>query len=366
MNKNTNLTITNTQYIFIIHGAQMGVGVLQIPRELAEKAGMNGWLSLISGWIFSIAASILIIQVMKKHPKLTLLDLLEFYFGKWVGKGFGLIFFSYFLFLTFVVIQKTILYIQVWIIPRTAEYIMMGLIALPIFIIVRNGIQIVGRYAEFIFFIAIGIILLYIFPLKQSFHLEHLYPLFQDINTPLAHTFSTAISFLGFEITFLLYPFLENKSDATKGIILANSITLAILLYITLACFLFFSPDEITQFNEPPLSMLKVIEFRFLERVEIIYLALYLYIVSTTWMPYVFSATYCLYWVDGKQQFQTHLLSILFVFIIIFYFSPSTLYQNNFLQSLCSKLGVIFAYIFPFCLWVYSYIDNWMRRRILK
>ncbi|MEH7072318.1 GerAB/ArcD/ProY family transporter, partial [Priestia megaterium] len=47
------------QYIFLIHGIQVGAGVLQLPRIMAEKVGMNGWIPLICGWLLSSAASLI-------------------------------------------------------------------------------------------------------------------------------------------------------------------------------------------------------------------------------------------------------------------------------------------------------------------
>ncbi|MGR5965169.1 GerAB/ArcD/ProY family transporter [Bacillus cereus] len=35
-----------SQFIFIIHSAQVGTGILFLPRTLAEKTGTDGWLVL--------------------------------------------------------------------------------------------------------------------------------------------------------------------------------------------------------------------------------------------------------------------------------------------------------------------------------
>ncbi|PGC56835.1 hypothetical protein COM24_06775 [Bacillus toyonensis] len=97
MNKNDLDQISFSQYIFIITGAQIGIGLLQLPRLLAEKAGMNGWVSLFSAWIFSTISSLIIIQIMKITNK-TLFQLLCTYTGKWIGKIFMLFTFLYFSF----------------------------------------------------------------------------------------------------------------------------------------------------------------------------------------------------------------------------------------------------------------------------
>lgn len=45
--KNIEHKITLMQYILLIHGIQMGIGILTLPRELAEKSGTDGWIAII-------------------------------------------------------------------------------------------------------------------------------------------------------------------------------------------------------------------------------------------------------------------------------------------------------------------------------
>ena len=44
------------QYIFLIHGVQAAIGLLTLPRELAEIAGTDGWISIIIGYFLSTAS----------------------------------------------------------------------------------------------------------------------------------------------------------------------------------------------------------------------------------------------------------------------------------------------------------------------
>ncbi|MGV3137392.1 GerAB/ArcD/ProY family transporter [Brevibacillus agri] len=78
--------LTVFQYIYLIHGAQVGIGVLSMPRELAEVAGTDGWLSILIGWFAAMAVSLVIIGIMKRYPGKTIVDLLPLFLGKWLGK----------------------------------------------------------------------------------------------------------------------------------------------------------------------------------------------------------------------------------------------------------------------------------------
>ncbi|OUB06008.1 hypothetical protein BK709_15585 [Bacillus thuringiensis serovar shandongiensis] len=134
--------------------------------------------------------------------------------------------------------------------------------------------------------------------LFQPFWL-HFLPLFKTSWEPI-------FSFIGFEISFFLYLFLQKKQYATQGIIIANTLTFLFYLFTIVICFLYFSPDAITEFNQPVLNLLKVIEFSFLERFDMILLAIYLIVVSTTWIPYVYVAVFCSSQLIGKPNHTLH------------------------------------------------------------
>ena len=54
--------ITLMQYIVLINGMQVGTGVLSLPRVLAEKAGTDGWIAILIGWIFSTISGVFICE----------------------------------------------------------------------------------------------------------------------------------------------------------------------------------------------------------------------------------------------------------------------------------------------------------------
>ncbi|ALL11834.1 spore gernimation protein [Bacillus thuringiensis] len=344
------------QYIFIITGAQLGIGLLQLPRILAKGAGMDGWISLVTSWSLSTLSSLIIIQIMKITDK-TLFQILVSYLGRWIGNFLILFIFLYFSFFSFLIVQRSITFIKMWLIPETADYILMLLFSISIYIIVQDGISTIGRYAKLIFPINIGLLFFYGLALKEHHNWQHLLPLFNNVSFALRNTPSVLETFLGFEVAFFIYPNLKKKQFASLGIIIANTITLAVCLVITLSCFLFFSPDEILQYNEPTLSMLKVLEFPFWEHVELYFFALFIFVLSTTWMPHIYCAIHSINNLLPKVNTSRQLCLLLFSFTTIMYFSPSTMDPNNMLQKISLYVGIFISYFCPLFLWVY--IKGW-------
>lgn len=288
--------ITLFQYILTISGVQVGFGVLTLPREVAQGANTDGWMSIIIGWAITTCVSLCIIQIMANHPGYSLLDVLTRYFGKWLGKIAMLLWILYAVLAAVSLIFSLLYVIHIWILPRSPMFLIMMLLSIPMLMLACKGVLIISRYAVFTVFFTLWMPLLLFIPLKDG-HWVYLLPLLKEGWTPVFNTVkSTIIAFLGFEFAFVLYPYLSNKSSAKKGIVLANLITLFVYLQVTFVSFVYFSPDGITKFLWPTLSLVTPFHFSFLERFEIIFLSFYLFIIFDSCIPYIFTAS------DGVNQ----------------------------------------------------------------
>lgn len=358
--------ITFMQYIFLIHGVQTGVGLLTLPRELAEKAGTDGWIPLIIGWFISTLASLLIIQVMKHYPNGNIIDLITHYLGKWCGKTAAFIFTLYFAFIGTIVFIREGLFIQFWILTQTNILIILLLLSIPSYLIVRNNITILGRYAELVFFMSIWMLFFYFNPLKEA-HWLHLLPIIKEGWKPILTAAKTTIfSFMGFEVAFFLYPFLQQKQKASIGIVIANTITLIVFLIITIVAFTFYSPDEITQFKEPTINLLKIVEFKFLERLEIVFLSLYIFVISTTVLPIFFVTVFSASQLFGKKDHSKYVGWFLLFNLIYIFVLPQSFAKNIQLQKISEPIIFLIGYAFPLFLWLYLFLYSHLKRGKLR
>ena len=150
------------------------------------------------------------------------------------------------------------------------------------------------------------------------------------------------------------------------GIVIANTLSLLAYLMITIGAFAFYSPDEITIYNEPTIDMLKVLEFKFIERLEIVFFSFYLFVMSTTVLPFMFMTVFCTSQLVGKQDHSRHLawfLLIEFAFVVLF---PPTFERNTLFQQVIEQVGLILAFAFPLCLWGYVWLHGLFKRRAIK
>ncbi|MCG7407215.1 spore germination protein [Paenibacillus sp. ACRRX] len=345
--------ITFLQFSLLIHSMQVGTGILSLPRQLAEVAGTDGWISIILAWMMNVGFGIVMVLVMRQYPNDTLPDLCMRLFGKVIGRVFILLLVIHFVFFSWSVLVNTMLFIQAWFLPSMSMTMIMALFVVPAYMMARHHILAVARYCEFVFFLSLWMGLVFIIPLREG-QLIHMLPLIKEGWQPILNAVNTTtFSFIGFEIIFLTYPFLKRKELAIRGVLLGNTFTLLLYVFSTIGCFVYFSPDEITQYNQPFLSLLKVVEFRFLERFDIIFLAMYLFVVSTAWVPYIYSAAYCSSRLLGTSNHSMHVLVFCLASLVLVTITQPSWNQSELWKTWAGYSGLIVAYVLPVLLLLY-------------
>ena len=355
--------ITTMQYICLIFTTEVGIGVLPLPANLVKHVGTDAWVSVILGWALVSAASLVIIQVMKRYPEGTLPDLLTHYGGKWAGRAGAIVTALYFAYYVYVAFVRVILYLKVWLLPQTPDIAIVILLVIPTWLIARNGIRVQGRYAELVVFMLCWMPFVYMYVLKEA-HPLHLLPLFKEgWKQHLAAVHESIFNYIGFEMPFILYPFLKKKHLASVGVVAANTLSMLVYLLVTFTCLMVFSPDEIKLYNEPNISVLKIVEFPFLERFEVLFLALYLLLACLTWIPFLYCTVYCTSWLVGKKDHSRHLFAVLLLLVILYVFYAPTFNQSDKMISLVVWAATGFGVVLPFILWIFvAAMDRYRKR----
>lgn len=349
--------ITPIQFILCIHAIQTAGGILVLPSIIAKTAGTDGWISIILGWICTNLVGILIILTMKKNPNMKISSILIRYFGKCLGTFLLFSYCIYFILAGFVSLLRCIDIVIVWILPNTPPYQIALLLLVPFYILAKDSIFAVCRYNEIIFFLTLFLPVVLIFSLKTGFYPIHLLPIIKEGWLPIFRGLKeTLYPYSGLEIAYILYPFLQKKEKAFSGILIANTLSMLLLIYVTILCFIHISPKGIKIIIWPVFSLLKVIHFSFLERLEILYVAYYLLMFSTTIISCLFSATYIVALVLPK--IKTNYIIGCLIFMLIMVFSIIKFNVNDLLKiyAFMNPISFIFFIAIPIFLFGYTYI----------
>lgn len=355
--------ISYIQYVLLIFMTQVGIGILTLPRDLIEKAGTDGWIAIFPGWIISMGISIIIISIMKKDPSSTIFELLPKYLGKWIGKLFILIWVLYGVISSTVGLFTTFHVINMWILPNTKQYILMLLFSIPLYMIMVQGIKGIARFAELAYFALPWIPVFLLFTLSDLNWL-HLLPVIKEGWMPIIKTVkSTVLSFLGFELAFLLYPYLIKKEKAVKGILIANTMSMLVFFVVTIISYLRFSPLEVETYVWPTLNLLKLIRLPFLERFEIIFLSFYLFILFKTIIPYAYLAIEGTSSLFGGKYNQLCLRVIVLGWIVASFFFIPTYDEIIQMGKFWGQVGLYLVFGFPVVFFLYQKIFRIFRRK---
>nr|WP_206765698.1 endospore germination permease [Paenibacillus dendritiformis] len=340
------------QFALLIHGTQVATSVLSLPRQLAEIASTDGWISVILAWVINLSFSILMVVIMRQYPEDTLPELLERLFGRVISKLVLAVVALHFILLCWSIFVATMLYIKSWFLAMTPIPYILLLLFIPAYVTARKHITHIARYSEIVFYLTIWMAPVLLLPLREGY-LIHFLPVLKEGWAPVIKAIpTTTTAYLGFEMVFFVYPFLTRKDLAIQGVVLGNALTMLVYVFGTIVCFGFFSPDEIIQYNQPILNLLKVIEFRFLERFDVIFLAIYLIVISTSLVPYLYGAS-----VSGAKLFGTKNHSPYVLAICIGTLLLASWLRPSWLESLRSTQwagysGMVISYLLPLLLYL--------------
>ncbi|MGG1444453.1 endospore germination permease [Brevibacillus laterosporus] len=347
--------ISLLHFILTLTSIELGASILTLPAELAQETGTDGWISIIIGYVLATVVSLCIIKVMSKHPEKTMQQILNIYFSSLVGKFIIVVWIIYAFISAFSIFISSIYIINEWILPNTSNYFIAVLFLVPIFMAVRGGIRMISGFQVVVFFSTLWLLLVLLFPLHHS-HIMFLLPILKEGWGPVIQGVRISVfAFLGFELSYIFYPYIKNKQYAVKGIIIANSITLLIYLQITLICYVVFSPDEITKYIWPTLTLVKPIRFSFLERFEIVYVSFYILIFLSSVIPYLFFVTESISELM-KRRSRSHLYMVLGIFIVSYLFYQPHFTNINLFNTILPPFSYIVAFAFPVFLWLYVMI----------
>ncbi|TYP79241.1 GerAB/ArcD/ProY family transporter [Paenibacillus methanolicus] len=354
--------ITLLQYIMINFGMAVSFGFIELPAMMATEAGTDGWIPILIGGFVTMFASLVVIRLMQRFPEGTFFDMLAHYLGKWAGKTAALAFALYFLLYAYDGLIYTIRLIKGRLLPETPAFLIALMLMLPTYTIARNGLRIVGRYAEFAVMISLWIPFVYLYTL-ENLHPLYLLPVFKEGWKPILSAVpGTFFYYLGFVSSVILYPFLKHKKHASAGLVIANGITVLSYLFITLVCYMFLSPDEAKLIHQPSIYVLKSIELSFIEQVEGLFIAFYAFIFSLSWIPPLYFTVFCTSWMMGKQEHRPHLRVIVILFAVSTYFYLPTYDELENISQLLGVSGIAVEYLFPGIMLVFLWIYVRLRK----
>ncbi|KOO50461.1 GerAB/ArcD/ProY family transporter [Priestia koreensis] len=341
----------------LIHGPQVGVGILGYQRILIQGAGQDSWITVITAGV-GVSLLIAMCYYILNLERRDLSDIHRLYFGKWLGGMANLVWALYFCMLLVTVYRTYIEVIQVWMFPLMQTW-MISIVLIPlIYYIIMGGFRVVAGMIYFSIIFPLPLMLSFIFPMQYA-HVENVLPFLEHnlYEYFLSHR-TMNYEYLGFEFLLLYYPFIKNAQKSHKWAQAGNLFTILIYLVITLVSLMYFSQGQLNHAIWATLTMAKIIEIPFIQRFEYVIIALWLLVVMpgiclSAWgFIRMFKKQF-----GGKSSWYLRLVVVL-LFVGAIYFKDRQMI--NLLNNTVSQFGfyLVYGYI-PFL-----FIIAFIRKRI--
>lgn len=352
----------NGFHIFIlIHMIQVGVGIFALPRIAAEYFGYNGWLMLVV--IAAIVAfNIYLIWVVWKMGNGTdIFTIFESFLPKWIIYPLYLMVGLTWSLMASLVAKEYVLIFQVTAFPTANAMSFMFVISALAYLLIVKGLNAIVKASTVFFFLV-----LWMTPLEIPFYNDlqlsrYTYYIFQEGKDHWEGAFNLYGSFLGYELSMLLFPYVQQKVRFFTGVQFANVLSFILYVSMCLICFGFYSLQQLKLIMFPCIDLFAYIKFPFIERAENMLFSFLVFRVLITIVMYHWAASLCLQriFVNSKLARIT-LLMMVITFLISFI--PSVLDEVGKWLFIGTYLMIAYSFVLPIMLIGILSIQRWRRQ----
>lgn len=354
MEKNNSITLIQFFWFFV--QIQIAISVLILPYSIYKVAGTDGWLSMVlSGFITQLLIFI-VWYLAKRYPTKNFFELLEDLLGKYVGKFISLLYIAYYLSLNTIVLLFFNFLISVWVLNETPNLVKIPLFVFVCFYLVNSNLRVIARFLTIIGPSVLLAPLLATYAFTDSEPL-YLLPVFSSGFPEIAQGVLTgSLAMQGFLILTVLYPYIKGSAkEKLLAATYANIMVSMIYIFTIIASFIYFSPGQFKILPEPLLYMIKTISLVVIERIDLIFIAIWSVNVLGTLVSYLYiSSTGMVTVFNRSNRLWFDIISCLMIASLALI--PQNLLTLRQLLSYIDRVGIVFVVVIPILLLVFAIV----------
>ncbi|WDV09348.1 GerAB/ArcD/ProY family transporter [Lysinibacillus irui] len=335
---------------FITYMTQMGIVFFSLPNIIATHFGYNGWIMIIPISVVVLIHIGLIAKIYSFNKGESIFETIESLNSK-AKMILMLLYISLSIFWSIlaVTIAKHYAYVMKFLyFPYTdIQWFVLLTLILAFYLVTRGIITIVHITTIFFFLSAPIIFLLFYFVPDFSF-LQFSTFLFNENKDFYGGIIELYTAFLGFEVILFMFPYISKEKSGFKYVFWAHLYTSFVYLIVTIFSYGFNSIQQLTRQVYPVVTLMRYIEFEFIERLDsIIFILFYLKVLITITM-YVWISLVTL-----KRVVKWSDNLIVFVLLIVGYLSTLpfvTKKESIILLSALTKVQLFLSVFLPLLL----------------
>lgn len=350
--------VSNRQVTIMIMLYTVGSGSLLIPATVLGVAYQDGLFSILMGMAFSVCISYLFHMLVKKYPNKSILDMMEFTFGRWVG---GLVQIVFIIIVTLVgagsLFYDVSNFTRLHILPDTPKIATSLLIGVVVVVALRSGLRTIAIAAELLYPVYIALVTFLILGIIPKIKWEHLFPILHD---PFPVVFQGFLMYCSYSVFVLvcfltIYPrSVQQPQHAFRCFCTGMLYGGTILFVITLACLLVLGVNLTSLLIAPSYVLGKEINIgHFITRLEVVTAAFWYISLFFKLIIYYYAGLMGIAHVCRLKQYKVLIIPLTLVLAIM----ADTLFKNPIQQFDWNKrvftfCSILVGLIIPLGIWI--------------
>ncbi len=349
--------ITSNQLFSVLITLIVGIGVLSLPRALADKVGPDSLFLVVIGTFIFMVLAWLTTKLIEKFPNSTIIEIGEDLMGKPIGILLGATYFLYIVLLisleirAFGEITKSFLLIS-----TPIEVLMISFLLVAAYT-VRSGIECIARMSVLILPLSL-IPALIVMPMAlPDADLTNFLPILRTPPMDILKSIPEVLfSFLGFEFILFLGFFVKDHKKVKKTSLWAIFTISIIYIYTVFITIARFGVQETKSLIWPVLTLFKNIDIpgTILENVEIVILSTWILSIFMTIVITYFGAVFLFSRLIKSKEHNYLVLPLLPIVYIIALVPENVAHIYTYLGLYSNVFGSIFGIAIPIILLIVS------------
>lgn len=315
--------ITPRQAAIAIISSTFAVGILSLPRSIAEEMGTpDVWIGILFGGITTMSVGYGVAKLCDRFPRQSFYEYSHTVMGKFFGWFFNICLTVYFISMSAHETRMLAELVRHFLLDKTPyTAVMIPFIFAGVYLVVGGALPVV-RLIQFFLPITLVVFFAVLLLNLQNFEINNLRPVLSEGWTPVLKSLKSApLSFLGYDVIFVLSLFMRESTNMVKPIMVGIGVPILIYVCTVTIAVGTFTMEETIKLNFPTMELARQLEFPggFFEQFESVFIVIWLMKIYATFVMYYYASCFGVSQLVKKwSPYVAYTLSPIVYFIAIY------------------------------------------------